>query len=182
MKLRQTGARTSLQVIEHNMAEKDAAVVLAGIAAGSIARCLLPWIPLMQKADEPAIIAQWLELAQQEPDTGRRGDYGGLAVVFAEAAGRKPMWKQALEGWNVKESEQVLEWMAEGKAEGKAEGLIEGEMNALLRTLKGRFPPGPAAELIAAIRACRNLGELQRWSELAIRADSLESFRSAAGL
>jgi hypothetical protein len=34
-------------------------------------------------------------------------------VVFAEAAGRKNLWKEALKEWNMIESEQVLEWMTE---------------------------------------------------------------------
>src|SRR5437660_185899 len=42
-------------------------------------------------------------------DARRRADYGGLALVFAEAAGRLPAWKEAVKEWNRVESQQVLE-------------------------------------------------------------------------
>jgi len=49
---------TLLKPIERDLADADAAAVLQGIAAGSVARCLLPWILLMRGADESAILAQ----------------------------------------------------------------------------------------------------------------------------
>jgi hypothetical protein len=75
------------------------------------------------------------------------------------------------------ESQQVLEWIAEGEAMGE----IKGEVNALLRLLSKRFPPGPPEELRGAIRAA-TLEQLQRWFDLALDANSLESFRRAAAL
>lgn len=104
-----SSVRTCLQVVERNLAEEDAAATLAGIAAGQLGACLLPLIPLMRGGAEPGIIAQWKPLALAEPDERRRGDYGGLALVFAELAGCWPQWHQALEGWNVEVSQQVLE-------------------------------------------------------------------------
>jgi hypothetical protein len=57
--------------------------VLGGIAGGTLPRCLLAWIPLMQGGGEAVNVQQWLEVARQEPDSRRRSDYGGLALVFA---------------------------------------------------------------------------------------------------
>lgn len=183
--LRQTGIRTCLQVVERNLAEEDAAMPLAGIAAGTIARCLLPWIPLMHGGAESAILAQWLELARAEPDAQRRGDYGGLALVFAEAAKCRPVWKEALKGWNMVESQQVLEWIAEGevkgraegRAEGQAEGRAEGQAELLLRLLELRFRTSLSADLVAQIRGTTNAEQLRRWFDAAYTAPSLDAFR-----
>ena len=153
--------RTILQVLELNLAEVDVGEVVAGIAAGRIARCVLPWVPLMKKAEEPGIIALWLELARQEPDPRRRGDYGGLALVFAELADHHAIWKQALEGWNVTESKQVLEWIGEGEGKGVVKGRIQGAADTLIGLLEERFPPSLPPELITAIRASTNVTELQ---------------------
>ncbi len=107
------GMRTSLTVEERDLVEEDAVSILAGIASGAMARCLLPFVPLMQGGAEAGIIQQWLQLASVEPDARLRGDYGGLALVFAETANCRPVWQQDLQGWNVVQSQQVLEWMAE---------------------------------------------------------------------
>jgi hypothetical protein len=52
MRLRRTGIGTSLEVGEHNLADEDAAATLAAVEAGTLARCVLPWIALMRGADE----------------------------------------------------------------------------------------------------------------------------------
>jgi hypothetical protein len=182
MSLRKTGVRTMLEVAERNLCDEDTAALLDAIAAGSAARCLLPWIALMHGGGETVIIQRWIELASQETDSRRRGDYGGLALVFAEAAKRLPIWKEALRGWNVIESQQVLEWMAMGEAKGRAEGEAKGKADALLEVLAMRFPPGAPAELEAAIRATTNQEQLRNWLAFAMKADSLDAFRQAAGL
>src|SRR5215813_13863992 len=136
------GMRTFLQVEERDLAGEDAASILAGIASGGVARCLLSLVPLMQGGAEAGIIQQWVQLASAEPDARRRGDYAGLALVFAEAASCRPVWQQALQGWNVVQSQQVLEWMAEGE--------VRGQVRSLLRVLRARFGTLPA-DLEAAI-------------------------------
>jgi hypothetical protein len=76
------------------------------------------------------------------------------------------------------ESQQVLEWMAMGEAKGE----IKGEINSLLDVLAARFPPGASADLEAAIRATTNPEQLQRWLRLAVKMNSRDDFRHAAGL
>ncbi len=141
MSLRRTGIRTSLEVVERNLCDEDAAGLLDAIADGRTSNCMLPWIPLMHGGDEAGIIQRWIELASQEADSRRRGDYGGLALVFAEAAKRLPVWKEALKEWNVIESQQVQEWIAMGEAKGEAkDGIV-----SLLEVLATLFPPGAPA-------------------------------------
>src|SRR5437773_5707723 len=98
------------------------------------------------------MIERWKDLAQAELEARRRADYAGLALVFAELTDCRPAWKQALEGWNVEQSQQVLEWQAEAEQRGRGLGKAEGKGDALLQLLELRFPPALPAELATAIR------------------------------
>ncbi len=167
------GGRTCLLPIERNLCDEDAATILAEIAAGTTARCLLPWIPLMQGGGEASIMERWKELALAEPDEKRRGEYAGLALVFADAADCKPAWKEALKGWNMKQSPQVLEWMAEGRNEGR----IEGKRQAILRLLGRRLSASAPTELTARIQATTNEETLDHWLDAVGTANSLEEFQ-----
>src|SRR5437016_12304960 len=102
------------------------------------------WQPrgLMHGGAERRIMEQWKDLAQAEPEARRRADYAGLALVFAELTDCRPAWKQALEGWNVEQSLQVLEWQAEAEKRGLARRKAEAKVEALLRVLHKRFPAG----------------------------------------
>ncbi len=100
----EAGMHTGLTIVERNLGEMRADEVMTGIAAGTAPAVALPLIPLMQGGGEPVNIAKWLELAGAEPDARRRGDYGGLALVLAEAGGCSDAWKGALKEWNVIQS------------------------------------------------------------------------------
>jgi len=139
-----------------------------------------------QGGGQPAIIERWKELAQAEPEARRRADYAGLALVFAELADCRPAWQQALEGWNVEQSLQVLEWQAEaekrGLARGKAEAKAEAKVEALLRVLHKRFPAAASGDLEQVIRATSDLDQLDHWLDAAASASTLAQFRRLAGL
>jgi hypothetical protein len=168
---------TSLRNPDRDMASRQAAKELARIAAGEVGKVALPLIPLMQGGGEDDNIRQWVEIASAEPDAKKRADYGGLALVFAEAANSATAWKKALEGWNVIQSQQVLEWQAQARKEGRDEGRKE----ALLDLLQDKFGAVPG-EVAAAVRSEADQGKLRRWSTIAGRVDSLEQFRRDAGL
>ena len=89
------GVESGLKIRERNLVEFQAADVLQQIADGRAPRSLLPWIPLMQNADESGIIEKWKEVAESEPEFARRLDYGALAILFADAAKRKDVWQNA---------------------------------------------------------------------------------------
>jgi hypothetical protein len=173
----ETGLFTALRPVEVNLGEMSAKAMLDRIAAGEATPVILPFIPLMQGGDDLAIIQQWIALASAEQDTKRRGDYGGLAIVLSEALGRRDIWKQALKGWNIMQSQQVLEWQAEARAEGEA----KGRATALLRLLQIRHGNVPA-DLIATITAMTDLATLDRWFDAGVTSSSLDDFRQAAGL
>jgi hypothetical protein len=60
------------------------------------------------------------------------------------------------------ESQQVREWRAQGEAEGR----VGGRVQALLRMLELRFPPGTPADLAGRIRATADWEALSRWFNL----------------
>jgi hypothetical protein len=163
-----------LQVVQRTMREEDAAHTLEAVAHGRWSRCQLPWIPLMHGAAEIAIINHWKELANAEPDMRRRSDYAGLALVFASLAGCFSEWKRALEGWNMRTSEVIDGW----RAEGRAEGLVQARRADVLRLLQLRFKVPIPADLAAEIGALNDPDELTRWLDSAAIAGSLEAFRT----
>jgi hypothetical protein len=167
------GLLTQLGVVERNLADLDADLLLADVAAGRAPALTLPLVPVMKGGGHSGIIAAWLKQASAEPDARRRAEYGGLALVFAEAARRLGLWKKALRGWNVKQSKQVLEWQAEARAEERAEMLLE--------VLEARFQDLPE-DLVSALRALTNVARLKALVPLAVRSSSLEQFRQDAKL
>lgn len=181
--------------------EEDAHQLLADIEEGRVARCLLPWVPLMRGGDQTTVIEVWKRLASAEADVRKRGDYGGLARVFAELSGRREVWTKGLEGWNVEVSQVVLEWqeqaLARGLAQGRDQGIAEGMVKGLakgraemlhllrervLRLLRKKYQTEPTADLVAVVQGQTDPNLLGQWLDLAFDASSLEEVRTGFGL
>jgi hypothetical protein len=198
------GAGTRLRVVLRTLRNESATATLARIERQELERPILPWIPLMQGAGEAGIIEDWKRLAGQEPDNRWRSDYGALAGIFAELAGRKQIWKTSLEGWTVKQSTVVQEWIDEatkelvekakqdtlkakqeareqGLQEGRQEGRLEEKRQTLFDALQTRFGAPLPVRLTSAISRQTDLHELGRWFKLALITNSLKEFRSAIG-
>lgn len=75
------------------------------------------------------------------------------------------------EGWNVKRSEQVMEWQAEAEAKARAEDVFE--------VLQLRFHAELPEELVTRIRGTTNLALLKRWHAAAVTARTLNKFHQA---
>jgi hypothetical protein len=162
--------------IEWNLETLDAFEIMDGIAKGELPRALLAWVSLMKNGDHPDILKRWPELAELEKDPVRRADLK-LVVVFADLTGRAPLWKQAVEGFNVIESPTVKEWTASARAEGEAKGKI----GDLVRILEKKFQAVPP-DLKAKIESATDLGVLENWVVTAAIADTLDRFRQDAGI
>ena len=184
---------TALEFPEWNLAYESADKTLGRIEQKELARCVLPWIPLMQGGDDPAIIDRWKAAAEKEPDQRIKSDFGGLARVLSEAGKRHELWNKGLEGWNGTQSQVVLAWQAEaearGRAEGKAEGMAEGKAEGkaetgatmLLTVLATRFKEVPE-DLARNLRSVTDPAKLESWAEPAVSSATLDEFRSATGL
>lgn len=168
------GIVVDFKVAVRTMPDEDAAETLAGIQAGPIARCILPWIPLMRGGGEADIIEEWMLVSSQEPDARRRGAYGGLALVFCELTAHRRSWRAALKGWNMLRSQIVEEWRQEGRVEGR----VEEKRADVLRALQLRLANPVPADIAAPIEQQPDLEVLSRWFDLALTADSLETFRA----
>jgi hypothetical protein len=151
--------------------EEDAAATLVRIAAGELSRCVLPWVALMRGGSESANIEEWKRLADLEPDPRVRLEYAADALIFAELPGVWRAWKQALEGWNVKVSQQVLEWQAEAE--------VKTRKVDLLRLLEKRCKAPVPGDLAAAIQATQDMSVLLRWFDAAAEVSTLDEFRAA---
>ncbi len=139
---------------------------------------MLPFIPLIQGGAEPGIIRPWRRLAEAEPDAGRRGDYGGLALVYAELAHCHAVWNEGLRGWDVQQSKQVLEWQAEARKEGE----LKGKAEWLLRHLQRRTGKAVPSDLASKIRNTTDMDTLDRWFDVADGISSFKEFRRQANL
>jgi hypothetical protein len=175
MRLSGTRLLTRLAVVERNLASIPATTTLERIAAGRRPVELLPLIPLFQGADDPAIISEWKRLAEQQTDENLRQALP-LMLYFAEAAGRLDMWRPALEGFNVIESQVLKEWNDLARQEGIKEGKVESIL--LLLRQKGAVP----ADLEQAISALKDPARLSAVLLTAVSSATIDDFRRTTGL
>jgi hypothetical protein len=170
-----TGIGTQFRATRRAMREEDAGATFTGIASGQTARSVLAWVPLMRGCGEASIIEEWKRLADREPNQELRLKYAAIALVFAELPGVWDEWRRALEGWNVRVSQQVLEWQAEARAEAELKRLRTDVLRALERRCKAPVP----ADIAQAVQATTDLNTLSRWFDAAIDAASYDDYRAA---
>jgi hypothetical protein len=183
----EAGIGLNWRMASKGLAAESAPALLDAIASGEQGRCLLPWVPLTAGGDQPEVLARWKELAGQEPSARRRGEYGGLAQIFANLARCLDPWKQALEGWNVEECEIVKEWeeqgrqrgLQQGRQEGRQEGQLENMRRVFLHVFEQRFPGAVPADLAAAAQAQTDVSTLMRWMDLLLTVASPDQLRAA---
>ncbi len=114
-----------------------------------------------------------------EPNQQLRLEYAADALIFAELTGTWGIWKQALEEWNVKVSQQVLEWQAEARAEALAEAEVKTRQADLLRLLEKRCKAPVPSDLAVTIQATQDSSLLVRWFDAAVEASTFDEFRGA---
>jgi hypothetical protein len=156
---------------------QSAEAVLSQVGSGKLGVGVLPWVPLMTGAGETSVVAEWVRLARMEPVDQRRSDYAGLALVFAERAGCLPVWKQALEGWEMWQSQVVKRWKDEGRAEGRAEGMLTNQRNNLLQALRHHLKVEIPPDLVALIEQTTDMEVLKRWFSISMEVSSMDDFR-----
>jgi hypothetical protein len=155
-------------VLQRTLRDESAADTLSDIAAGRTTRWLLPWIPLMQGGAEMSIMEQWKAVALTEPDAQVRSTLGGFALLFAHLADRGELWKQALEGWDMRTSRVVDVWHNEGQLEARRDDLVV--------LLEKRFGPLPK-ELLQRIQAQADVALLKTALQQVLDINSLDELR-----
>lgn len=156
-----------------NLSRVSARTTLASVASGSTSRCLLAWVPLMRGAGKADVVTEWRRLAEQEPNARLRGDYAGLALLFAELAERRGVWEKGLEGWNVQRSKIALEWETRGQVKA-----LRADM---LRVLRFRFGE-PPTDVVATLEAQEDPVKLDAWFDGALAAGTLDEVRRLLGV
>jgi hypothetical protein len=167
MRLPGTDLELGLTVSTMSLAREQAAATMERIGRGELGRSILPWVPLMAGGDEAVVVVEWVRLAAAEPDVQRRKDSAGLALVFAESVNRLAMWQQALEGFDM--------WQSQVIREGKA----QTQRSNLLKVLRARFQPELPADLAQKIEQTKDLDVLTRWFDAALTTTTLDAFRTA---
>jgi hypothetical protein len=104
------------------------------------------------------------QVALTEPDAQVRSTLGAFALNFADLAGRSELWEQALEGWDMQNSQVVDRWRAEGQLEARRD-----DLQALLESRFGSLPE----ELIERIRAVQDAQRLHQAFQQALKLQSL---------
>jgi hypothetical protein len=155
------GCRLELTVLRRQLADEDAARLVAGVAAGEISPWLLAWIPLMRGGGESAIIAHWKTEAERRlTDERDRADLGTLALTLATLARCRPAWNYGLKGWNMKTSPFLDEIRAE-------------VMRAtLLRQGRQKFGKAPSRKQQKALESITDLGQLESLAARLLDVDS----------
>jgi hypothetical protein len=123
-------------------------------------------------ADAVAAFARTRVLANAATTGG--SDYAGLTLVFADLTGCRAVWKEALEGWNVQVSQQVLEWQDKARQEGET---TQAQAD-LMRILELRFGSPMPTDLASEIAAERDLDVLSRWLDATITSPGLDAFHA----
>ncbi len=156
-----------------NVAEDDAAAVLDSVASGAASWGLLFWVPLMIGGSEEGVIRRWREVVAACVSNRRdRGNLAGIAMVFAELAGRVPVWRHGLEGFEMTESQVVNEWILQGEVRGT----LARQRQNLLETLEVRFPGEVSVEIVQLINQQESLPLLSDWFRAALRASTFAQF------
>jgi hypothetical protein len=96
----------------------------------------------------------------------------GIALVFAELAGRRGEWIRGLEGFEMTESQVVNEWISQGEARGK----LTNQRQNLLTLLAKRFPGAVPDDVVRLVNEQESLDILRHWFDAAAEAYTFQQF------
>ena len=80
------------------------------------------------------------------------------------------------------ESPIIAELLADTATKAEAKGEAKGKAVSLLRVLRNWYQAEVTEELAAAIRACTDSDQLDRWMDAAAETETLQQFRQRAGV
>jgi hypothetical protein len=170
-----TTAGTAHRALVWNVADDDATEALAEVEADFEPRWgLLFWVPLMRGAASAENLAKWVELAQRVASKRARGNLGSIAVVFSELAGTLGEWQAALKEMEMKESQVVMEWMADARREER----VATRRLDVLRAARLRFKGELTEEDEQMISTQESADVLGAWLDAAVAQPTYADFRA----
>lgn len=127
----------------------------------------------MSGADQETIVKRWQAIVEARiDDRTTRSDLVGIALVFAELAGRRQVWESTLGGWHMTESAIVNGWIQQGETRG----VLRTKRRDIVETLEIRFPGETPGEIQQLIEQQESLGLLEDWFRAALRAGTFDQF------
>ena len=171
------GAEFRFGCVSLSVATLSASATLTAIEEQRLSRAVLPWISLMQGADQLAIVERWKALGEMGTDQEQRTILGGLATTFAHLPKRHELWEKVLEDWKVEDFEVVQEFMKKGEIRGE----MRKAQNDLRLLLELRFGSALPAEAINLYTRTTDFQKLDQWFRIAATSANAEEFSRAAG-
>jgi hypothetical protein len=157
------------------VAGDDAAGALEEVASGRADWGLLFWVALMMGAEDPKVIARWMELALAVNDGKSVADLVQMALVFAELAGRSLAWRKEMEARRMEGESQVMNAIRERAAK---KAVLQERRENLLRLLRQRFPGVPIPDDVRELVTNQDsLDLLQIWFDLILPARTMDEYR-----
>jgi hypothetical protein len=152
-----------------DLSQEDAVAHLDAIEHNKLGRWLLVWTPLMKGGNTIEVARRWRTLAEPDP---RLSEMALLADTFARLTECEGVWRDAMEGINMKTSPL---W-DEAREEGRQEERVKLTRKHTRGVLEARFPGQVPAAVIERINVETDFAKLERWHTLASTA-TLEKFQ-----
>ena len=155
--------------VEWTVAADSALETLDKVKSGEFSWGALFWIALMLGAeDEVKVVEPWLSLVEEKVPPRSKPDVRHIALVFAELAGRRPVWSRVVKGVDMTESAVVNEIIELGEMRQRKD---------LAGIIRLRFPALLTPDMERAIADQPNLALMQTWLDAALDpATTAESF------
>jgi hypothetical protein len=141
---------------------------------GELDLCILVWVVLMKGGGDAEVIEEWKRLALTKPDVELRIKYRDLALIFAELTPTLVNWQQALEGWQVRESQYILGWLRDGEAKGK---LLKSRA-VILKAIQLRLADPVPEDIRLAVEGTNDLTILEQWFDATQLATDIADVRA----
>ncbi|MBY0230770.1 MAG: hypothetical protein K2W96_15900, partial [Gemmataceae bacterium] len=155
-----------------NVCRSKARDALDMVEAGAVSWGELFWVPLMEGGTDEDVVRRWADLVGRlAPTPEAKAALRGIALVFAELAGKVPEWRRVMGATLVTESEVVNEWMDMVR--------LESAKKHLRRVIQVRLPDAWTPDVEKAIADQPSLELLEAWDEAALAAESPQAFLDA---
>lgn len=156
-----------------DIATDNARTVMDRVAADELSWAMLFWVPLMRGGEREATARRWRDLvADKVDDRHRRSNLVGIALLFAELAGRSLVWERILKGWEMTESALVNSWIHQGEVRGDLRRL----RSDVVSLLEIRFPGAITPEVRQFVEQQEAVSLLEEWFRVIAAAKRYDDF------